>query len=247
MQKLDLLPEDLEDLVRTIETSFGISFTERELCNAGTIGGLAHCVSQKISNPRPSHCLSAIVFYRLRQTLITSWNLPRTAMKPETPLGTLMPWLSRRRRWREIQDALQVELPQLLYPVWVIAASISVTGLVFWAGWSRLASLTGKALGLAVFFGAIFVWAAVIRLLTPLARAFPKSCETFGDLAKLTLGRNYGKISSEQGGWSGEREILLVLRQLIAAEISVAIADLEPGTLIFEDVDNHVLSGRELG
>jgi hypothetical protein len=71
--------------------------------------------------------------------------------------------------------------------------------------------------------------------------------ETFGDLAKLTLGRNYGKISSEQGGWSSEREILLVLRQLKAAETRVAVDDPEPGTLVFEASDHPVLSGHEVG
>jgi hypothetical protein len=199
-----------------------------------------------MNNPRSSQCLSSVVFYRLRQTFIASFNIPRAAIKPETPLLTLMPWVTRRKRWHKLQDSLQVKLPQLLYPVWVIAASIIITGFVFWAEWSQLVALTGKALGLAVAFGALFLWAVVLRLLAPLARTFPRSCETFGELAKLTLGRNYGKISSERGGWSSEREILLVLRQLIAAETSVAIDDLEPGTLLFEDVDNPVLSGREV-
>jgi hypothetical protein len=111
MQRLDLLPEDLEDLVHTIDASFGISLTERELCKAKSIGGLAACVSQKMSNPRTSRCLSSVVFYRLRQTFITSFKIPPAAIKTETPLHTLMPWVTRRKGWREVQHALQVELP----------------------------------------------------------------------------------------------------------------------------------------
>jgi hypothetical protein len=48
-------------------------------------------------------------------------------------------------------------------------------------------------------------------------REFPSGCETFGDLTKLTLARNYGKISAEYGV-SSEQEVLLLLRQLIATE-----------------------------
>jgi hypothetical protein len=247
MQRLDLLPEDLEDLVHTFEASFGISLTERELCKAKSIGGLADYVSRKINSPRTSRCLSSVVFYRLRQTFITSFKIPPAAIKRKTPLHILMPWVTRRKGWREVQHALQVELTQLLYPVWVIVSSIIITGLVFWAEWLRLVAFSGKALGLAIFFGVFFLWIVVLRVLEPLARKFPRSCETFGDLAKLTLGRNYGKISSERDGWSSEREILLVLRQLIAAETGVVVDDIEPGTLVFEDIDNPVLSGHEVG
>jgi hypothetical protein len=237
MQTLDLVPEDLEDLVRVIEASFGISLTERELCKANSIGGLAACVSQKMSNPQIFQCLSAVVFYRLRPTFITSFDIPRSAIKTETPLPTLMHWMTRRKRWREVQDALEVELPQLRYPVWVVAASIIITGFVFWTEWSRLTALTGKASPLVVILGALFLWAVLLRLLAPLARTFPRSCGTFGDLTKLTLGRNYGKISSERGGWSSEREILLVLRQLIAAETNIAVDNFLPETAIFEEID----------
>lgn len=51
MQRLNLLPVDLEALVRVIEASFEISLTERELCKPKSIGGLADCVSTKMSNP----------------------------------------------------------------------------------------------------------------------------------------------------------------------------------------------------
>src|ERR1700676_1707796 len=186
MQRLDLLPEDLEDLVHTFEASFGISLTERELCKAKSIGGLADYVSRKINSPRTSRCLSSVVFYRLRQTFITSFKIPAATIKTKTPLHILMPWVTRRKGWREVQHALQVELPQLLYPVWVIVSSIIITGLVFWAEWFRLVAFSGKALGLAIFFGVFFLWIVVLRVLEPLARKFPRSCETFGDLAKLT-------------------------------------------------------------
>jgi hypothetical protein len=138
LQRLDLLPEDMEDLVHTIEASFAISLTQRELRKAKSIGGLADCVSQKMSSPRTSRCLSSVVFYRLRQTFNTSFKIPPAAIKTETPLHTLMPWVTRRKGWHEVQHALQVELPQLLYPVWVIVSSIIITGLVFWAEWLRI-------------------------------------------------------------------------------------------------------------
>jgi hypothetical protein len=47
---------------------------------------------------------------------------------------------------------------------------------------------------------------------------------------KLTLARNYGGIASESGV-SSEREVLLLLRQLIAAEESIDVQEILPDTL----------------
>jgi hypothetical protein len=69
----------------------------------------------------------------------------------------------------------------------------------------------------------------VLTLLSPLAREFPSGCETFGDLTKLTLARNYGRISAEYGV-SSEQDVLGLLRQLIAAEMGLDFRKVTPET-----------------
>jgi hypothetical protein len=228
MDELGILPEDLEALVQVIEESFAIPYTARELYGAQTIGELAHCIYEKRKNPPSSECLSAFIFYQFRKAFMTKFGAPRAALKPETPLSSLLPWLSRRKRWRELQDSLQIRLPDLVYAPWVVGFSLVTTGLIVLAAWSRLRE--GVDLPFIVLCGGLFIWSTVLRLLAPFAREFPTSCETFGDLVRLALGRNYGKISSEKSGRTNEREILLVLRHLIAAETSTTLAALEPTT-----------------
>jgi hypothetical protein len=76
----------------------------------------------------------------------------------------------------------------------------------------------------------------LLRLLAPFARTFPRSCETVGDLAKLTLARNYSKIATEHG-ISSELEVLAALRQLIAAEESIDVQTILPDTLFPEGLN----------
>jgi hypothetical protein len=99
-QRLKLVGEDTCDLLRVIEASFGVKFTEDEFVEAKTIGELADCIFTKLAQPLSEKCLSAVVFYRLRRTFIRLFDTSRANITPETPLRELMPWRGRKRQWR---------------------------------------------------------------------------------------------------------------------------------------------------
>jgi hypothetical protein len=213
-----------------------VMFGEDEVVEAKTIGELAECISRKLQHPLAEKCLSALVFYQVRRTLISSFGISRAKITPETPLRELMPWKYRRRRWREIQNQLRFVLPELGWPLWLVALSFVIVGAVFALpplGWARLVSFAGSASGLFTFFGAICAWVLLLKLLVPFARTFPRSCKTFGDFVKLVLARNYAQIASMHGG-SSQREVLLVLRQLVAAEESIDVEEVVSNTLFPE-------------
>jgi hypothetical protein len=232
-QRLKLVGEDTCDLLRVIEASFGVKFTEDEFVEAKTIGELAECIFSKLEQPLSEKCLSAVVFYRLRRTFIRLFDTSRANITPETPLRELMPWRDRKRQWRRMQEHLRFVLPELRWPLWLVALSLAVVISVFTLGWTRLVSLAGSAAGVLTVLGGFLALAFLLKLLAPLARHFPRSCESFGDLVKLTLARNYAGIASEYGV-SSEREVLLLLRQLIAAEESIDVEEILPDTLFPE-------------
>ena len=91
-------------------------------------------------------------------------------------------------------------------------------------------------MGLFTVLGGFLALAFLLKLSAPLARNFPRSCESFGDLVKLTLSRNYAGIASEYGV-SSEREVLLLLRQLIAAEEGIDVQEILPDTLFSEGLE----------
>jgi hypothetical protein len=238
-QRLNFFGEDTCDLLRTIEVSFGVMFSEDELVEAKTIGELAECISRKMQHSLAEKCLSALVFYQVRRILMSSFGISRAKITPETPLRELLPWKDRRRRWREIQNQLRFVLPELRWPLWLIALSLVIVAAVFALpslGWARLVSFAGSTSGLFTFFGAICAWVLLLKLLAPFARTFPRSCETFGDFVKLLLARNYAQIASMHGR-SPEREVLLVLRQLVAAEVSIDVERIDSSTLFPEGLN----------
>ena len=106
-QRLNFFGEDTCDLLRTIEVSFGVMFSEDELVEAKTIGELAECISRKMQHSLAEKCLSALVFYQVRRILMSSFGISRAKITPETPLRELLPWKDRRRRWREIHGPPQ--------------------------------------------------------------------------------------------------------------------------------------------
>jgi hypothetical protein len=166
-QRLKLLGEDTCDLLGVIEASFGVKFTEDEFVEAKTIRELAGCIVSKLEHPLSEKCLSAVVFYRLRRTFIRLFDISRAKITPETPLRELMPWRDRKRQWRRMQEHLRFVLPELRWPLWLVALSLMVVISVFMLEWTRLVSFAGSAVGLLTVLSGFLAWAFLLKLLAP--------------------------------------------------------------------------------
>jgi len=234
VQRLRLFGEDSCELVSTIEQSFGMKFSEDELVQATTIGTLAHIVFAKSEHPVSPQCLSAVMFYKLRRAFIELFEIPRAKIAPTKSLNELMPWTTRKKQWRKLQDHLNYVLPQLTWPSWLLAFGLLLAGatLYFLFGLKMLRTL-GAASALVGVIGFISVFVLVAVILNPLGRGFPRSCETFGDLVKLALARNYGKMAARHG-MSSEKEVVQSLLQLVAAETAADVEKLSRDTLFPE-------------
>jgi hypothetical protein len=213
-----LFGEDSTELVGTIEQAFGIKLSEDDLVHAETIGALARIVLAKLEHPITQQCLSAVMFYKLRRAFIESFGIPRAKIVPATSLYDLMPWKSRKKYWREVQDRLNYTLPQLKWPLWLVAVWLLWTGstLYFVFGLKMLTALGVPSMLLAII-AAVSVLVLMAVVLSPLGREFPGSCKTFGDLVKLFLARNYGKLAARHG-MSSKAEATQSLLQLIGSE-----------------------------
>jgi hypothetical protein len=182
VQRLRLFGEDTCELVGTIEHSFAMKFTENELIQARTIGALAHIIFKKLEHPVSPQCLSAVTFYKLRRAFIELFEIPRAQLAPGTSLYELMPWKTRKKQWRKVQDHLNYVLPQLTWPLWLLAFALLLTGstlyLLFGFKMLRTLGADSALVGIVAF---ISVLVLVVVVLSPLAREFPRSCETFGE------------------------------------------------------------------
>ena len=230
-QRLELFGEDSYALLRVIQESFGVELTIDELIAAETVGALCGCVCGKLQQPLSERCLSAVVFYQLRQAFITLFKTRRGTIGPDTLLTELVPWTNRKSRWRRARKHLGLVLPDLTWPVWLFCLSLLISGLVdamVFSRWMRAFSNAGFRDVLGIL-GALLTWGIVLRLLNPSACAFPRSCKTFGDLVKFTLARNYATVAS-QDGRSSQAEVLLALRYLVAVKVSKDVKEITPET-----------------
>jgi hypothetical protein len=233
IQRLELFGEDTCELVNTIEQSFGMRFTKEELAQATTIGVLARFVTEKLNYPLSQKCLSAVMFYKLRRAFVELFEIPRAKITPATSLYEVMPWTTRKKQWRTLQDRLNYVLPQLMLPRWTLMFSLLMTGVVLYL------LVEGKMLGsisvLVGTFAAIPVWFLALIFLSPFARQFPGRCESFGDLVTLALARNYAKLAATHGG-SSEKQVAHLLLELIAAETSLDMEKLSLDSRFPEDL-----------
>jgi hypothetical protein len=232
-QRESMLGEDTCELLATIEDSFGVEFGEYHALLGMTIRELADYIRKEADYPTAEKCLTAVTFYRLRRAFRTLFDTPRTAIRPATSVGDLLPWNSRRTQWRTLQTHLGLTLPSLNYPGWLVFLSLTVpaTFLIFFKAFLGL-----RLSAIGVVGGSLALWIPALVAFAPLARTLPLGCETIGGLTKVVLARNYAVFASQYGS-SSEGDVLLALRQLIATETGRGVEEIVPETRIPDDLD----------
>ncbi len=224
--------EDTCELLATIEESFGIQFPDYREVVGKSVQELAAYIYGASEHLRAKECLSAITFYRLRRACCDLFGMPRAVVRPQTAIGILLPWTNRRARWHRLQRHLGLSLPGLTYPLWVVCVSL-VAAIASSIALATILGFGRSFVGIAI--GSFVLWIGSLKGLSPLARNFPRGCETCGDLVRLALAHNYSSIASQYGGCS-LNEIVGLLRQLIAAELGTDPKTITPDSLIHRDL-----------
>jgi len=219
--------EDTCDLIHVIQDSFGMEFTSDELIAAETVEQLSEIASKKLTPSRPERCLSATVFYRLRRSFIELFQSSRGEVRPDTRLDVILPWTGRRSGWHRLQGHLGLALPRLTWPAWLVCSAFAISVAVAWAYARCFPHFTAGGLGTGAIWFLAFV--LLTRVLNPFARMLPRACKTVGELAAVTLGRNYATVAKSVGG-SSRADVLFALRYLIAVEIGKDVGEVKPET-----------------
>lgn len=168
----------------------------------------------------------------MRRAFLSLFGTPRRIIHPSADLTKLLPWTTRRTRWRNLQEHLDLTLPALVYTTWLVFLSLAAAIALGIFVLTPSRQFGGRAIGLIeVIAGSFGAWLCLILLLIPLARGFPRSCDTFGDLVRLTLARNYATFATQYGAVS-DNQILTLLTHLIAAETNIDIKEVTPETRI---------------
>jgi hypothetical protein len=228
--------EDTWDLFAAVEESFGVDLGNYYELAGISVGDLADKICALANYPDETACLSAVAFFTLRQALTEQFGFQRSAIHPTTSLFELLPWVSRRTRWRLLEERLELKIPDLSWPGWVLLLALLLPTSFLIAIWTHFGLQTSVQYllwgGIAMFV----LFLLTLRASLPLARALPAECETVGGLAKALLARNYAAFATERGS-STIRGVTPALRQLVAFQSGLRLEDISAGTRIPADLE----------
>src|SRR2546430_2048787 len=94
---------DIVEFVMAVEEAFDIAIPDDEAEQATTPGKLADLVMKKVGATDRSTCLSSRAFYLLRRYTVNELKIPRKYLRPDTPLGAIVPKQSRKGSWEKLK------------------------------------------------------------------------------------------------------------------------------------------------
>ncbi len=129
-------PEDIEDLLVKVETSFDINFVGDELVHITTFGQLCDHIVNKIQLENSDDCTSQQAFYKLRDAISSTLQIDNKTISTYFQLADLLPRQSRRSKTKKLENHLGFNLNILRPPHWVtgtlgILLLASLVGLFF--------------------------------------------------------------------------------------------------------------------
>lgn len=181
---------DAVEFVMGVEEEFRISLPADEVIGFRTLGQVHDYLLEKCAGRKRADCPTRAAFYRLRRALTAVRDVERRAVRPRTPLRTVLGQRRLHRTWRRLRGELRLNLPPLenragAGAAWgfvVGAAGAFVVGLVLthdiWTGLG--AALAGLTPGILVGY-------AVGLLLPPVVG---REYRTVGDLTRGLVALN---------------------------------------------------------
>lgn len=213
---------DVVELVLGVEETFGISIGDNELKDVSTVGDFYEFILNSLKITGNQTCMSSKVFYILRRGLIPLTGMKRQEITPDSNLSELMPIRRRRRMYRQLGRAIELQLPKLRLPEriqymisWtMVVEAIALIWLIPFYQEIIFVSLISLAALLVISY-------FMLRLLfnpfcTDLSYFYPASgeMETLGDLTKETLSINFKKFQSTETDWNPDN-VWIALKEII--------------------------------
>lgn len=200
--------EDFELLHNQICECFGIEF-DSYAAEVGTVGGLHSYILWKLGlTHREEACLCPPAFFALRKVLASQLGMESTTISLDSSLAEMFPWRRRRRTWRELSEALDLEFPELrdspgmtlgaalLY----IAVAIPMFGVFLIYDYSSFAPVA--AVLVLILLLQVPIWLLLVRLGRLVQFRLPYGCQTVGELVKYLVALNPVQLRERFGAQS---------------------------------------------
>lgn len=206
-------PEDIEDILLTVEKSFGVKFLEGELNQINTFGQLCDYITNKIQLHDSADCTTQQAFYKLRNAFCSVLQTDLKTITAECLLSNLLPRQKRRTQVKEIEKYLDFKLHLLRPPHWVVWALVSIL-LGFIIAWffKWQIGLLGVSFSIAGFWLSAFIGNEL-------------DLQTVGQLAEKMTRENYLKSRRNLQTFN-KKEIENVIRDLFSVGLALDKSEL---------------------
>jgi acyl carrier protein len=240
------------ELVMEVEGSFGIAIPDPEASEINTVNDLFETIVKYLERKAsasehkpPVGCLTSAAFDRLRQALTHSFGVSRASVRPSSRVEELLPIAHRRSEWGSLSRVLDLRLPDLRRPTWMIAAIkiSSVISLLAILGAFFLARVAGRpgfpasqvAAGVnALAFSFVVGSIAAFLISGRFQREFAADCQTLDDLSLALVRLNYVKLASAIPAINRD-EVWRVLRAIIVMQLGVKPEEVTPAASFVRD------------
>ena len=211
--------EDIEDVIKIIETSYDLRFEPNELGHIKTFGEMTDYIINKINLADKKDCTSQQGFYKLKDAITRIRNLDRSVIMPNQKLTTLFPRQTRKNDLRKIEKELGLKLNGLrprhfITMTLLILALISIA--MFFVDWKY--ALSG------ILLTGILSW-------TSEKMGIEFKDRTIGELTERMTQRNYMQ-SRRDRKTINKREIEEKIRALFLDELLLEENELNRTTIL---------------
>ena len=229
---------DAVELLMEVEDTFSIEIPNLEAEKINTVQDFYDCAWKHVSNKKLAieKCYTQSIFYKIRQAIIEIIKVDKKSITPKTKIADIIPLENRRQIWKQLEDTLQLSLPQLELrkPNNII---LNAFGLITIAG-SLLVELFVVKIHHASYWVCGYSLIGIL-LTNQLSRAFTPFRTNFvsNDFRELTtkvFGNNFKTITTENGITKNDLEI--VIREIISNKMGIDINEITPEKTITGDL-----------
>ena len=221
------LDDDLDgvELLESLETSFGVQFSDKEAEDCWTVGDIFTLLQSYLVRDGRSGagCASAMAFYRLRRTLAESSLQPR--LTPTTPLkdvSTLPPKVM----FERLREDAKMRLPRLSFS---LAGQLGLV--LLWIGGVGIVLIAATAPHWTVYAGLAGAAGAILMRVD--RRRFPDACQSLGDLARKVAALNYAALVAAGANYR-EKDVWSALVEILAEHSSIPKSEIREETVLLQ-------------
>jgi len=210
-------PDDIEDVLKKVEKSFGFKFGDKELKEVKTFGELCDIITDKVQGENANDCTSQQGFYKLRSALAATHFIAKESITPDTNLEQIFPRHDRVKKIEELKKELGISINIMNINSslrWTILIGTVASLIMFFFKWQF--ALIGLVVFITVAWTAYNFFAKEFQLVT------------VGQLAEKITRENYLK-SRRIGGTANRNEIVQKVKEIFQHDL-----DLEDSALTKE-------------